>query len=135
MFSPKNQINSILTIIFFWGAGRGCCGGWLFFTQDAPNPTVSFPSASQDPASISSAVWLLMPSGLLSFASLGLESESLGWALHLQWTQNPRPAGRFPPSSGGIPCSKEIKAIPEETNPEHVLEGLKLKLQYFGWMT
>ena len=72
---------------------------------------------------------------LALFASLGLESEFLGWVLHLQWTQNPRPAARFPHSSGGIPYSKEIKAVPKEINPEHVLEGLKLKLQYFGCLT
>ena len=119
---------------FFLGVGNGRCGGWLFFKQDSPTAP---PSPSLPPPrtlSPSRVVWFLLPSGLL-FASLGLESEFLGWVLHLQWTQNPRPAARFPHSSGGIPYSKEIKAVPKEINPEHVLEGLKLKLQYFGCLT
>ena len=68
------------------------------------------------------------------FASLGLESTPrLGAAPPVD--SKPVTCRKIPPNSlGGIPHSK-IKAIPKEINPEHVLEGLKLKLQYFGRLT
>ena len=136
MFFFSKESNKLYPNNNYFGGGRnGCCGGWLFFKQDSPTapPSPSLPP----PRTLSpSPVWSgsCCPQAC-SFCLLGLESEFLGWVLHLQWTQNPRPAARFPHSSGGIPYSKEIKAAPKEINPEHVLEGLKLKLQYFGCLT
>ena len=96
-----------------------------------PPPSPPLPSPRTLPPS---PVLLLLPSCLLLFASLGLESAPrLGAAPPVD--SKPVTCRKIPPDSlGGIPHSK-IKAIPKEINPQHVLEGLKLKFQYFGRLT